>query len=335
MAKTYIGMILAGSLAVTSFAGHHSNAKRMFSNLNWTASGAAGITHSKKDGNESTRTHNIAGYLGLATKGFDAHFSVNSDTNGNSNDQIMLDDMHVMGNQGALHWSLGRTNVRDGFGESTNAAANAYIFGGQSINSRLIDDAALANNFVSPSSYKRDVLSLGTKFNQFNVAAIVGDAKDGTNPKYDVTGINLGTAMHGFKMQMGFAKYDQDNDGATVNGKKDVTDLSVSTQAGPVSLMAAYNQSKGKDYAAATSNIKQKWFGLRASTKAMGKYTFTGQVERADTASATQTKKPRAISFSVETPLNATANIGLGYRQVTDATDVKTKTTALRVSAHI
>lgn len=327
MAKTYIGMILAGSLAVTSFAGH-TNAKRMFSKLNWSAAGAASVNSVKIGDLGSTRSHNMTGYLGLGMKGFAAHLNVSKlDAFDAANaDDITLDDMTVSGKYGAMSWSVARVGARGGFGESLNSAANSYMFGGRTLNAGWAS-SSLTVGADSPVALKRDVVSFGTNMNQFNMSASFGKANDATD--LDVNGVSFGTSSHGFNMKADYSKYD--NDASTV--KNDVWGLGVSTKMQNVALMANYSQNKIKEPAA--SAAKQKWFGLRATTK-MNQYNLGAQVEQLNLNSGVATdKKPRSVSFSIGTALNASANMDLGYMQLTNKADKKTKITSLRISAHV
>lgn len=314
MAKSYIAMVLATTLTTVTFASHGAT-QNAFSKINWTAKASAGIFYNKVDTLKNERSHEVVGYLGMHMPGVDAHISIYqdpSDLNASIKDSLFIDDMHLYGQEGRILWKAGRTNTRDGFGNTTNHAANDYLLGGES-----------QNQAFDPSTFKKDDVALSTNMNQFVFSVHGGHAFSATSDKYDVSGVNLTTTSQGIAMGFRAGHFDKTTD----QEKIETYGFNVQTQRNTVGLKLAYSHTKTKENAVAANNKKQSWVGLEASTK-VNRFDITTQIEQADTKEA---YKPKSYGFGVQTPISQHFQIGFGYKQKKDAQNKKIKVTAIRV----
>ena len=318
MAKSYIAIVLATTLTAATYAGHGA-AHKAFSKIDWTAKASAGIFYNKKDGKKAERSHEVVGYLGMHMPGVNAHISIYqdpSDLNTSIKDTLFVDDMHLFGQEGRIAWKAGRTNVRDGFGDTTNDAANDYLLAGET-----------QNQPFDPSTFKKDDVALSTKMNQLTFLVHGGHAHTIDNgagsDRYDVSGIKLSTTLKGVAMGFRAGHYDNKSEPEKIR----TYGLNLKSQFNSVALRFAYSHMRTKESIVAAKNKKQNWVGLEASTK-INRFDVTTQIEQADTKEA---HKPKAMGIGVQMPLSQHFQLGLGYKQNKDAQNKKIKITAVRI----
>jgi hypothetical protein len=321
MAKTYIGMILAGTIAATSFAaGGHAPKANSFSNLEMKLQAAADISNAKAGSASSVRTHSLVGNLALSAGAATANVALQTD------EGLMVEDAAITGRIGratvTASYSVGTTD----FGSSRNAARNAHFFDSNRLASNIdYGDGALTRTFTL-GALQRDSLGVATKVGPANVGVELGKTATvftaGTAADYNA--LNAAMSLHGANLGLTVAQIKEDSN------KVNEVSLTASAKVAGFDLQAVVTQDKPKSSFTTTTLEKATFAGVKASYK-FGAFTLDATAQKGKNTIPGADTEAKFNGIAASTTVGK-VSYGIGFSQATSTTDVKTKTTLARVS---